>query len=76
MTPQELLVWRHRRWLSQERLASLLGVTTMTIYRWESGKGGYPPYLELALAHLDDTEEWSPNADGHALSITALDRPA
>lgn len=35
--------------LSQMKLASLLGVDSSTIYRWETGKTPIPEHIRLAM---------------------------
>jgi transcriptional regulator with XRE-family HTH domain len=70
MTGIELRAWRKRRRLSQEALAQLLGITRVTVARWELGIRSIPPFLPLALKWLetelkkggmnhDTTAEWN-----------------
>jgi DNA-binding transcriptional regulator YiaG len=49
MTGQDVRDLRRRIGLSQQGLAVLLGVTTTTVHRWETGKSPIPPLLERAL---------------------------
>jgi transcriptional regulator with XRE-family HTH domain len=60
MNRLELRTWRRVRYLAQRELGDLLGVGKMTVWRWESGESTIPPYLALALAHLDTLHRWSP----------------
>jgi transcriptional regulator with XRE-family HTH domain len=53
MTPQQLLDWRTDKGLTQEVLASMLGLDRGTINRYENGKRKIPPTLELALKGLE-----------------------
>lgn len=53
MKPEDLRAWRMDRELSQIDLATLLGVTNQTVYRWEAGTRGVPAFLELALRYLE-----------------------
>jgi DNA-binding XRE family transcriptional regulator len=53
MNRLELRAWREQRDLTQMQLAEILGVDRITLYRWESGASTVPPFLALALAHLD-----------------------
>jgi transcriptional regulator with XRE-family HTH domain len=45
--------WRSARGVTQEQLAALLGVTRVTIWRWETQPRTCPPYLWRALRDLD-----------------------
>lgn len=45
--------WRKARHLSQQKLADLLGVTWLTVQRWEAGSHTIPGYLQLALRELE-----------------------
>jgi DNA-binding transcriptional regulator YiaG len=49
----QIRAWRKAHKLSQGGLGKLLGVTWLTVQRWEAGTQSYPPYLELALKYLD-----------------------
>lgn len=53
MTPNELVEWRKRNEHSQITLGKELGVTTITVYRWEKGMREIPPFLHLALKYLE-----------------------
>jgi transcriptional regulator with XRE-family HTH domain len=55
MTPEELITWRKTRRIRRVWLARYLGVTPMTVWRWERGIHAIPPYLHLALDTLTDT---------------------
>lgn len=48
-----LRAWRKLRRINQRDLASILGVTHITIARWELGENTMPPYLHLALESID-----------------------
>jgi DNA-binding XRE family transcriptional regulator len=52
MTPAELRSFRAKHKLRQEDLAQLLGVTRLTIARWEVSLRPIPSYLNLALEGL------------------------
>jgi DNA-binding XRE family transcriptional regulator len=52
-TASPLRRWRKAHRLSQTRLAELLGVTLLTIHRWETGIYHAPPFLPLALDELE-----------------------
>lgn len=43
MTPKALLALRHRLGLSQAELATLIGVASNTVARWERGELGMRP---------------------------------
>ncbi|MDI9556971.1 MAG: helix-turn-helix domain-containing protein [Syntrophorhabdus sp.] len=53
MTPQDLKTWRYKTGFSQAGLAKTLGVTVMTVSRWERGTREIPPFLYLALGYLE-----------------------
>ncbi|OPY81455.1 MAG: helix-turn-helix protein [Syntrophorhabdus sp. PtaU1.Bin153] len=55
MTPGDLKSWRNVKGFSQAGLASVLGVTTQTVYRWERGTREIPPFLCLALGYVELT---------------------
>jgi len=59
MTPAELQQWRSATGLSQARLATLLGVRTMTVSRWETGTRTIPSFLHLALEALHSRQNES-----------------
>ena len=52
MKPDELKQWRIRNNYSQTDLAKSLGVTSITISRWERQEREIPPFLHLALKCL------------------------
>jgi transcriptional regulator with XRE-family HTH domain len=52
MIPNELITWRKKHGLTQEGLATMLGVTKPCISQWESGKRTIPTFLHLALKCL------------------------
>ncbi len=53
MEGKDVRAWRQQRGLSQKRLAALLGVDVVTVYRWEAGDRKPPLLLERALRDLD-----------------------
>jgi transcriptional regulator with XRE-family HTH domain len=53
MTGKELKEWRRQRGLTQAALALKLGVIRETVARWELGIRSIPPFLPLALKHLE-----------------------
>ena len=53
MTSAELRAWRTSLGISQAMLARLLKVDVMTVSRWERGVRSIPPFLDLALEHLE-----------------------
>lgn len=53
MIPKELQTWRKRTGYSQGRLARVLGITPLTVSRWERGESNIPPFLHLALRCLE-----------------------
>ncbi|MBZ0221258.1 MAG: helix-turn-helix domain-containing protein [Candidatus Methylomirabilis sp.] len=53
MMPSELLYWRKKNRYSQISLGKTLGVSTITVYRWEKGMREIPPFLHLALKYLE-----------------------
>ena len=52
MKPSELLNWRKKNGYSQIKLGKALGVSTITVYRWEKSMRQIPPFLHLALEGL------------------------
>jgi len=52
MTPEELKQWRKRYGYSQRSLAEALGVSFVTVARWETGVRQIPVLLSLALEAL------------------------
>lgn len=59
----ELKAWRRKRYLSQGTLAAMLGVSTNTVFRWESGERDFPKtMLVLALGYLDVMYDFQPDA--------------
>ena len=52
VTPLELVQWRKKNGYSQIKLGKALGVTTITVYRWEKGMRAIPSFLHLALNYL------------------------
>ena len=53
MEGQELKSWRKKRWVTQGKLAEMLGVHRVTIAKWEAGDRGIPTFLPLALEALE-----------------------
>lgn len=53
MTRQELRAWRYAQGLPLPGLAFLLGVTPLTVQRWELGTRRVPAFLGLALKQLE-----------------------
>lgn len=49
MTPAELVARRESLGLGQSALARRLGISVVTVWRWEHGDHKPPPWLELAL---------------------------
>jgi DNA-binding XRE family transcriptional regulator len=52
MLSEELKIWRIKNNYSQRQLAKALGVTNITISRWERGEREIPSFLHLALKPL------------------------
>jgi transcriptional regulator with XRE-family HTH domain len=52
MTPTTLKAFRDEQRLTQQALASLLGVNRVTLADWERGRSPSPSYLGLALAAI------------------------
>jgi DNA-binding transcriptional regulator YiaG len=60
MKSEDLITWRKMMRIRRVWLARYLGVTPMTVYRWEHGIHPVPPYLNLALMTLMNTAiQWS-----------------
>lgn len=53
MTGDELRKKREDLRLTQEQLATALGVAANTVARWERGERAIPPYLSLALQTIE-----------------------
>ena len=53
MNPSDLLKWRKKNGYSQISLGKALGVTTITVYRWEKAMREIPSFLHLALKYLE-----------------------
>jgi transcriptional regulator with XRE-family HTH domain len=54
MTPASLKKWRKSRALTLESMGSLLGVTAVTVSRWERSLRKIPPFLHLALKCISE----------------------
>ncbi len=53
LTPSEVLNWRKKNGYSQITLGKALGVSTITVYRWEKDMRAIPSFLHLALKYLE-----------------------
>lgn len=53
MKPAELIKWRKQNGYSQITLGKALGVSTITVYRWEKAMREIPTFLHLALRCLE-----------------------
>lgn len=53
MNPTDLLKWRKKNGYTQIKLGNALGVTTITVYRWEKAMREIPPFLYLAIKYLE-----------------------
>jgi DNA-binding XRE family transcriptional regulator len=53
MTKEELRTRRDALNMTQDQLASALGVTRQSVYMWEAGKTSIPALLDLALQHVE-----------------------
>ncbi len=49
----ELINWRKNNKLSQTKLAKILGVSNITVYRWEKDMREIPSFLHLALKYIE-----------------------
>lgn len=49
MTADELKAWRLAQGLTREALARYLDVSSMTIYRWETGRRRVPHLVDLSV---------------------------
>ena len=52
MVSNPIREWRRKHGLSYRRAAELLGVSEMTVWRWEHGRK-MPKAVEIAVEHLD-----------------------
>ncbi|MBN1366232.1 MAG: helix-turn-helix transcriptional regulator [Syntrophaceae bacterium] len=60
MTRDDLKKWRRQNDYSQAKLAKALGVSVITVCRWETGTRSIPVFLNLALKGLEvETKEAS-----------------
>lgn len=53
LTPDALVKWRKKNGYTQIRLGKELGVTALTVYRWEKAMREIPAFLHLALKYLE-----------------------
>ena len=53
MKPSELVKWRKKQGFSQKKLADMLGVAEVTVFRWEKALRAIPSFLHLALRCLE-----------------------
>lgn len=53
MNPLEIFQWRKKNGYSQISLGKALGVSTITVYRWEKAMREIPSFLHLALKYLE-----------------------
>jgi transcriptional regulator with XRE-family HTH domain len=53
MTPEELKTWRMDKGFTQQELAEGLGVSNVSVCRWETGVRAIPSFLPLALETLE-----------------------
>ncbi len=56
MTPKDLKKWRREHGYTQTELGELLGVTLVTVNRWENEAREIPSFLELALKSIPRKE--------------------
>jgi transcriptional regulator with XRE-family HTH domain len=54
MTKEELREWREKHNLTQTDLGNLLGVSYVSVARWEIGTRKIPSFLHLALEALEN----------------------
>ncbi len=54
LNPSGLVEWRKRNGYSQIKLGKALGVSNITVYRWEKGMREIPSFLHLALNYLEE----------------------
>lgn len=57
MTAEDIAYWRLQHNLTQQQLADLLGVTRLTVARWETSVQQSPFFLKLALERLEQLLE-------------------
>lgn len=53
MDIKDLKKWRSDHKITQKKLGELLGVTVLTVARWETGVRKIPSFLHLALKELE-----------------------
>ena len=54
LKPSGLVKWRRKNGYTQISLGKVLGVSTITVYRWEKGMREIPSFLHLALKYLEE----------------------
>lgn len=64
MMPDEIKSWRLRMGYTQHGLARALGISQVTVARWETGRQRPEPYLRLALRCLDECPQESDPKEG------------
>jgi len=85
MKPQEFTEWRERLGLSRSGAAEALGLSRNMPQRYEDGEADIPLYVELACAHLENSQriqmeslilEWKQHRDAlrAQVSYMATDR--
>lgn len=52
MTPDELIKWRKKNRLSQQKAADLIGCSRRGLQQWEKGVNPIPKPISLAVAAL------------------------
>jgi len=62
VTSEDVQLWRYEHHLTQLQLADLLGVTVLTVKRWEAAVQQPPWYLRLALERLDQLLQPEPES--------------